>query len=153
MVQFSLLSVYGVLEYDPLHAIFLGRVLQPFLSSFTGIWLCLQISAVFSRLFSKKTVASRALKYIGDKSWDIMVHQFLGFWLLSTIFLYLGTSGFDFTAYKTDIYYNYIISGVPLSEMLYVLVGFVFPLVLSYLLTKLGGLLQATLKSRYSRLK
>jgi hypothetical protein len=106
MTQFSLLHIYGSMDYDPLHMAFQGRLLQPFLSSFTGIWLCLQVWKAFAWLFKPKTWVSRGIKVIGNKSWDIMVHQFLGFWLLSAAFRYLGADDFDFVAFKTNIYYR-----------------------------------------------
>jgi fucose 4-O-acetylase-like acetyltransferase len=153
LTQYSLLQFYGSLDYDSLHVAFQGRLLQPFLSSFTGIWLCLQLSKVSAWVFSPKTQVSRSLKYIGDKSWDIMVHQFLGFWLLSATFLYFGAGGFNFAAFRTDIYYRYSFGGVAATEVLYVLVGLVFPLVFSYVLSKTWGGLQAAFKSAWSGLK
>jgi fucose 4-O-acetylase-like acetyltransferase len=153
LAQYSLLTVYGNLNYDSLHVSFQGRFLQPFLSSFTGIWLCLQLSKVCTRLFAPKTWISRGLKYVGDKSWDIMVHQFLAFWLLSATFLYLGAGGFDSAAFRTNIYYRYSIGGAPVTEVLYVLVGLVIPLVFSYLLTKAWGGLQAAFRSAWSAFK
>jgi fucose 4-O-acetylase-like acetyltransferase len=153
LAQYSLLQIYGNMDYDSLHVAFQGRLLQPFLSSFTGIWLCLQLSKVCTRLFAPKTWIGRGLKYVGDKSWDIMVHQFLGFWLLSATFLYIGAGGFDSAAFRTNIYYRYSIGGAPVTEVLYVLVGLVFPLVFSYLLTKAWGGLQAAFRSAWSAFK
>lgn len=144
LAQFSLLYVYGKLDFDTLSLTFGGRILQPFLSSFTGIWLCLQLSMVFARVFSPKTWPSRILSHIGDNSWSIMVNQFLGFWLLSTAFLFIGADGFDVAAYRTDIYYRYAIGGDVRWVILYVLVGIAIPLILSFCSTQLkakcGGL-------------
>jgi fucose 4-O-acetylase-like acetyltransferase len=137
IAQFVLLNVYGALDYDPLHVLFRGRILQPFLSSFTGIWLCLQISTLFLRVFETKTLPSKVLKYIGDNSWSIMINQFLGFWLLSGAFLFFGAPGFNVAAFKTDIYYKYLINGDAHYLILYVAVGIFLPLLLTYCLTKL----------------
>lgn len=153
LLQYSLLNIYGTLDYDSLHVSFQGRLLQPFLSSFTGIWLCLQLSKVLAKLLSPKTGVSRGLKYIGDKSWDIMVHQFLGFWLLSATFLYIGAGGFDSAAFSTDIYYRYSFGGVAATEVLYIFVGLLFPLIFSYVLSKTWGGVQAAFRSAWSALK
>ncbi len=137
VVQFSLLHIYGNLEYNPLYLNYRGNILQPFLSSFTGIWLCLQISMVFAKVFRPQTLPSKLLKNVGDNSWSIMINQFFGFWLLSTVFLFFGANGFNLTVYKTDIYYRYLINGDPHSLILYVIVGISFPLILSYCLIRL----------------
>lgn len=139
LAQFGLLYFYGSLAFDTLSLTFDGRILQPFLSSFTGIWLCLQLSMVFARVFSPKTWPSRLLSHIGDNSWNIMVNQFLGFWLLSTAFLFSGADGFDVAAYRTNIYYRYLINGDGHWAILYILVGVAFPLVFSFCLTLLKG--------------
>jgi fucose 4-O-acetylase-like acetyltransferase len=153
LAQYSLLHFYGNLNYDLLHVSFQGRFLQPLLSSFTGIWLCLQLSKVCSKVFTPRAWASKGLKLISDKSIDIMVHQFLGFWLLSLAFLYLGASGFDAASFQTNIYYRYSFGGLAVTELLYVFVGLVFPLVLSYVLTKFWGGLQAAFRSAWAALK
>lgn len=82
-----------------------------------------------------------------------MLHQFLGFWLLSLTFLYLGAAGFDSAAFKTNIYYRYNFGGLPITELLYVLVGLVFPLVFSYLLSKGWVSLRAAFHNAWLALK
>ena len=89
------------------------------------------------KVFSPTKLPSRVLKYVGNNSWSVMAHQFLDFWLLSTVFLFVGAEGFDLAAYNRDIYYRYLIGGNSTSAMLYVLVGLVFPLIISYLLGRL----------------
>ena len=122
VVQFGLLYVNNFnLSFDMLHGDFRGRIIQPFLSSFTGIWLYLQVSMFLAKYLSPKRWSSRLLKYMGDNSWSIMIHQFLGFWLLSTVFLFVGADGFNVVAYQHDIYYRYLVGGNALSAMLYVL--------------------------------
>lgn len=140
VVQFSLLSFYNNdLSFDMLHGDLKGRLFAPFLSSFTGIWLYLQVSMFLVKVFSPTKLPSRVLKYVGNNSWSVMAHQFLGFWLLSTVFLFVGAEGFDLAAYNRDIYYRYLIGGNSTSAMLYVLVGLVFPLIISYLLGRFRG--------------
>ncbi|MFA7398807.1 MAG: hypothetical protein WC046_10035 [Candidatus Bathyarchaeia archaeon] len=140
VVQFSLLSFYNNdLSFDMLHGDLKGRLFAPFLSSFTGIWLYLQVSMFLVKVFSPTKLPSRVLKYVGNNSWSVMAHQFLGFWLLSTVFLFVGAEGFDLAAYNRDIYYRYLIGGNSTSAMLYALVGLVFPLIISYLLGRFRG--------------
>lgn len=133
VVQFGLLYFNNFdLSFDMLYGDFRGMIIQPFLSSFTGIWLYLQVSMFLAKYLSSKRLSSRLLKFMGDNSWSIMIHQFLGFWMLSTVFLFVGLDGFNVVAYQHDIYYRYLVGGNALSAMLYVLVGLVFPLIISY---------------------
>jgi fucose 4-O-acetylase-like acetyltransferase len=137
VIQVGLFTVYGgKLDYEPLTAQFHGKILQPFLSSFTGIWLCLQISTLIAKFMKPKWAPSRLLRYIGDNSWGIMINQFLGFWLLSTAFFFAGAPGFNVVRYKTDIFYDYLLYGNPFSEILYLVIGLFFPLLLAYCLAK-----------------
>jgi len=151
LAQYSLLSFYGNLDYDALHVSFQGRFLQPFLSSFTGIWLCLQISKLFSRVFTPKSWTSKGLKLVSDKSLDIMVHQFMGFWLLSAFFLFLGAGGFDFAAFATDMYYRYSVGGVIVTEGLYILAGLGFPLIVGFVFVRVRGGIASFLKEKLTR--
>jgi fucose 4-O-acetylase-like acetyltransferase len=149
IVQACLLYIYNNdLSFDMLHGDFRGRILQPFLSSFTGIWLYLQVSMLLSKLLSPTKLPSRVLRYVGDNSWSIMFHQFLGFWLLSTVFLFAGLDGFNVVAYQTDIYYRYLVGGYALSAMLYVFAGLLLPLVISYLVMKFRRRITALIKKR-----
>jgi len=138
-IQYALLSFYGSLNFDLLSVTFHGRILEPFLSSFTGIWLCLIISTVFAKIFEPKKAPSRALKYIGENTWSIMINQFLGFYLLSTVFFAIGAPGFNIVSYKTDLFYDYLINGDPRSQILYLAVGLLFPLFMTFCLTKLSA--------------
>jgi hypothetical protein len=68
-----------------------------------------------------------------------MINQFLGFWLLSTVFFAVGAPGFSIASYHTDIYYRYLINGDARSQILYLVVGLLFPLFLTFCLTKLSA--------------
>jgi fucose 4-O-acetylase-like acetyltransferase len=153
IAQFSLLQIYGNLDFDTLSLTFHGKILEPFLTSFTGIWLCLQVSMVFAKILSPRTLPSRLLKHIGDNSWSIMVNQFLGFWLLSTAFFVIGANGFNLSAYKTNIYYEYLINGDAHFAILYLLVGISFPLLFTYGLIKLRGKATIFFKKRKNQHK
>jgi fucose 4-O-acetylase-like acetyltransferase len=128
VIQFALILTYGQVTFSMVYMDFGGRIIEPFLFAFTGIWLCLQISSILATHINPLKV----LRYIGDNSWSIMINQFLGFWILNSIFFIVRANGFNEIAYKTDMYYKYVIGGHEQSLILYVLAGIFFALLLGY---------------------
>lgn len=138
-IQLILIFVYGQASFSMIYMDFNGRILEPFLFSFTGIWFCLQLSAILATHFNP----IKMLRYIGDNSWSIMINQFLGFWVLSSLFFLLNPRGFDEIAYKTNVFYRYIIgSGHEQSLMLYVVAGIFLSLFLSFVTSKVWAFLK-----------
>jgi fucose 4-O-acetylase-like acetyltransferase len=115
-------------------------VFLPFLTSLTGIWFWLQIST----FLSSKIGSIKILRYLGNHTWDIMVHHVFGFWLLNTFFFAIAAPGFNVAQYRTKILYEYIINGDTHFLIFYAVVGIVVPLAIfkitSTLRGKLGGL-------------
>jgi len=128
IVQLAFILTIGTPTFSMLYMDFGGRIVEPFLTSFTGIWLCLQISSVLAAHFSP----IKLLRYIGDNSWTIMFNQLFGFWILNSMFFLLNVKGFDEVAYKTNIYFEYIIGGHYQSSILYLLAGISVSLILGY---------------------
>lgn len=134
-VQLGLILFYGNLNFWMYSMNFGGRIIQPFLSSLTGIYLCLQISAILAKNFSP----NKLLRYIGDNSWTIMINHLLGFWLLNCVFFLFGANGFSEASFKSDVFYRYLINGYWQSWILYAVVGIFFSLALAYGVNKLSS--------------
>ncbi|MCW4044103.1 MAG: acyltransferase [Candidatus Bathyarchaeota archaeon] len=95
------------------------NVFLPFLTSLTGIWFWVQICGILS----SKIGSIRVLRFLGNHTWDIMVHHMLGFWLLNTVFFLINAPDFDITQYTTKIMYVYEIGGDNHSLILYAIAG------------------------------
>jgi hypothetical protein len=141
-IRFVLILTNSTPTFSMLYMDFGGKIVEPFLSSFSGIWLCLQISTILATHFRP----IKLLTYIGDNSWNIMFNQFLGFWLLNSTFFLLKAKGFDEVAYKTNIYYQYMIAGHYQSLVLYVVAGIFFSLAFAYGVSKVHAQLVACIR-------
>lgn len=148
VAQILLLNFYDSLTYVVLEMNFDGKILQPYLSSFTGILLCLQLA----KILAVKVRPIKLLRCIGDNSWIIMINHFLGFWLLTTVFYVFNAPGFDVAAYKTDIYYNYLPFGNWQFLLVYTLAGIFFALAFGLALSKFWCRIKPKLGSIKQRL-
>jgi len=144
VIQLVLILNYGQVTFSMVYMTFGGKIFEPFLFSFTGIWLCLQISSILATHFNP----IRLLRYIGDNSWSIMMNEFLGFWLLNAVFFLIKAPSFNEFAWKTDMYYRYAIGGHSQSLILYVVAGIFFSLLLSYAVSKVWTQLKVHVRAR-----
>jgi fucose 4-O-acetylase-like acetyltransferase len=110
-----------------------NSVYLPFITSLTGIWFWLQVSAILS----SKLGSIKVLRYIGNHTWDIMVHHMFAFWLLNTFFFAIAFSGFSVVQYRTNILYEYIINGDTHFLIFYALVGLIVPLLIFRIQSKI----------------
>jgi hypothetical protein len=83
-----------------------------------------------------------------------MMHQFLGFFLLNTLFYWVFKifkiyNGFDEFLYKNKIYYFYLPKNLKQFYLLYVVAGIGVSLLISYGLRKLKN----KIKSKYKIVK
>lgn len=117
------------------HSIFL-----PYLTTITGIAFWLRIAKELTPLLSK----SRFILYLGTHTFSVMMHHLLGFFTVNSLFAFLSTkvsanafSSFDYDMFITDIYYTYMPYGMAEIKWVYLAVGILLPLGISYILSRL----------------
>lgn len=109
----------------------------PFVVSMGGIYICLQ----FAGLLSKHAVSYKLFDCIGRHSWDIMMHQFLFFWLvnfliyMSISFGIISLESFDYDKYMHNIYFQ-IKGHYPVNQLIYFITGLMGPVVCCWLYEK-----------------
>lgn len=85
-----------------------------------------------------------ALVTVGQHTWDIMFHQFFGFFVVNTVFAILHQCGglftmFDMGAYMSDVWYQYMPAGLEVYKLAYVMSGIVIPIGIGNLMKKVQG--------------
>ncbi len=88
-----------------------------------------------ARLLEPSIGRSRIVTAIADNTYAIMLHQFLGFMAVKTGYAllnhFLGVcEGFDWVAYKTDLWYYYAPHDIYEAYILYLLAGLFLPLLI-----------------------
>lgn len=103
---------------------------MPFVLSVGGIYVCLQVA----ELLSKYIDANSMLHNIGRRSWDIMMHQHIFFWLvnfliyMSISFGIISLESFDYDKYMHNIYFQ-IKGHYPVNQLIYFIAGLMGPVV------------------------
>lgn len=116
---------------------------MPFLSSLTGIYLCLQVAIILEKSFSQDYI----LNILGKNTFSIMMHHIFCFFLVNVLYLNLKNNGlccggFDTAAFKINIWYKYIFQGSwslnLLSMDVYILAGLFIPILIEQSFKKLS---------------
>ena len=86
-----------------------------------------------------------------------MVHQFLGFFTVNTIFAVCSKfvpiiNDFNWTKYKSDIWYLYIPKSLNQWYIIYLIAGLSLPLLISYMLNKTKELFEIFIR-KYNKNK
>lgn len=104
-----------------------GSIL-PILEGCLGVALWLRIAKVLEPVLGN----NKLVLLISNNAFAIMIHQFLGFMLMKTLFAILNLCGycsdFNWEAYKTDIWYYYFPKGMYQTGILYIVAGLFFPI-------------------------
>lgn len=102
---------------------------MPIVIGCLGIALWIRIAAILEPVIGR----SKWINLIADNSYSIMMNQFLGFMIVKTIYaiislFYTGFADFDWTGYKTNIWWYYVPKGLGHTLIIYVVVGIAFPI-------------------------
>ncbi len=111
-----------------------GPVL-PILLGFLGIALWIRIAALLEPVIGR----SRWINLIADSTYSIMMNQFMGFMIVKTVFALLSKvhpayADFNWTGYKTDIWWYYVPKGVLYTLIIYAFAGIAFPILVQKLI-------------------
>lgn len=130
-VQMCLLKCFPSLEFGVSHLSFPKFILLPYLSSFTGIAFWLGVSKILARALK----GNRIIRYIGQNTWAIMMHQFFIFFIINFfIWIFsspLHLSGFDLRQFQLNVEYTYS-PGLSQFAIVYVVAGVALPLLAKY---------------------
>lgn len=126
-VEVACLLIYFVLGSFPFAFVVAGgqfkNAILPFVTSLTGIWLCLQVCS----FIAQKIGHNRIIRFVRNHTSDIMIHHMVGFWVLNTLFFALAVPNFNVSDYRANIFYEYYLLGDGHFLILYVLAAFMIP--------------------------
>lgn len=114
----------------------------PIIEGCLGIAFWLRIAKIVEPVLGhNKLVLS-----ISNHTYAIMIHQFLGFMFVKTIFAGLHKIGycadFDLQAYKTDIWYYYFPKELRQTGILYIIAGIFIPIAVQVFCSKMRSALK-----------
>ena len=105
--------------------------IMPIIIGVLGIALWMRIANVVTPVIGK----SKWINLIADNTYSIMMNQFMGFMLVKAFYAFMNKnfslfSGFDWDAYKTDIFYFYTPNGIGHSLIFYTVAGIAVPIII-----------------------
>jgi len=111
-------------------------VCDPF-GVYFGAFLAIAFFLRIARLIAPLMEKSRLALYASRHTFDIMMHHFMGFFALNSVFLVLnalgiGAADFSVKSFRTMYDYNYAPYGRSEFNILYLLAGILFPLAIAW---------------------
>lgn len=116
---------------------FTSNFIEPYIIATLAIAFWLRVSKILEPI----TKNSRIISYIGRNTFSIMIHQYLGFFVLNCIFALLSKvallyPSFDWYSFKNSVSYFYLPNGLNQWSILYLIFGITIPLLINYILQK-----------------
>ena len=140
LIQLLIITINGkTVTYTPSWCNdFDGNVIMPFIVATLGIAFWLRIAQILEPIVCN----SKIVNIISENTFSIIVHQFLGFFFVNTIYAICSKfipffNNFNWKRYKTDIWYCYLPKDLKQWYIIYLIAGIVIPLVISQILEKL----------------
>lgn len=132
VVQLGLITwCNGTKQYSQLFCNEFDSVIYPFAFGTTGILFWLGVAKVLTPVLGR----SKFVLALADNAFSIMMNQFLGFFLVRSVFALLHVlsqgvffADFEMARYFTEYNYNYSPRGLLQWQLLYVLVGLWLPI-------------------------
>ena len=112
-----------------------------------GAALAIAFFLRIARLLAPYVAGSRLALYASRHTFDIMMHHFMGFFALNSVFLILnalgvGAADFSVKSFRTDYAYNYAPGGRGEWDVLYLLAGVFFSLGIALVTDRIKALYQ-----------
>ncbi len=112
-------------------------IFLPFVLGALGIFFWLRVAKIIEPIVKK----SKVIQLISKNTYSIMIHQFLGFFILEYILGRLANIGlfenqFNWDKFKSDIWYIYYPNNINNWGVIYILAGIFFPIAFNYAITK-----------------
>lgn len=150
IIQFVLITKYGDTSFVVAFCNDFNRanILLPFLTSITGIAFWLRVSSILERSLCK---GNKIIEYVSSNTWTIMMHHMFIIFIINSIFALLvdkiGLVGFDFQAFKNNVYYAYLYKDYRFS-LFYLIACISIPLILKFYSKKLIDVIRVKVKSK-----
>lgn len=120
----------GPITYTPSWGNDFDNIYRPFLVGFLGIAFWLRISKLLVPVLKD----NKLVMWISRNTFSIMMHHLLGFFALKCVFYVLFKihiiSNFDVESFKNILFYKYLPKNISNFTILYVLMGFLVPIVI-----------------------
>lgn len=134
VVQLILIYFYDDLSFINQNMVFVNKnIILPIITSITGILFWLRIAKIISNIVKNNKIAC----YIGENTFTVMMHHQFIFFLINLILLFVNNNiinikGFVVEAFKYEMWYSYKLDGKYQFLILYVILGFLVPLILKF---------------------
>lgn len=145
IIQLGIITLHrGTIAYTPSWCNdFSDALWTPFLIGFMGIAFWLRISKLLVPVLKN----SKVVLFIANSTYYIMIHHFLGFMSIKTIFAFLNYfiglfPDFNWIEYKTNIWYYYLPFGLSQWLILYVIAGLSVPVLIKYIVSIFRSILK-----------
>lgn len=132
IINLLLVITQGGLNYSVVWVTgFANGPVVPYITAVTGIALWLRIARLVAEYISddkhKLQTSAKVIKYFGENTYSVMMHQLIVFMAIKTVFYALSecklVTDFDLLLYRTDIYYTYVPAGCEAFKWGYLFVG------------------------------
>ena len=153
LFTFSLIIIYifgGIKSYTPSWCSDFDNIYRPFITGFLGIAFWLRISKILIPILKN----SKMVLVISNNTFAIMMHHITGFFLLNTFFAFLAKftniiNNFDFEQYVTTRKYLFLPKNLDQFEIIYVVVGIIFSLLVVQIMQKIKNKLSKNPKLKF----
>lgn len=121
-------------------------IITPIITSIIGILFWMKVAEILEPAIGQ----SKIINYIGNNTYDIMLHHIFWIFALNIIILKISEifnlSGFNVEKFKNNIYYFYTV-GVSQAKIIYTIIIIAMPLIIRYMYENLR------MKVKYKRSK
>ena len=112
-----------------------------------GALLAIAFWLRIARLLAPHMGKSRLALYISRHTFDVMMHHFMGFFAVNSVFLIfnalgIGAADFSVKSFRTMYNYNYAPGARPEYNVLYLLAGLLLPLLVPFAIGKAKALIR-----------
>lgn len=113
---------------------------------YAGAALSIAFFLRIARLLAPHMEKSRLALFISRNTFAVMMHHYMGFFALNCVFLVMnmlgvGAGDFSVRSFRTQAHYNYAPGGHAEFNVLYLIAGLLFPLVIAFAMDKIKAML------------
>ena len=121
---------------------FVDGPIMPYIIGSIGIAFWLRVSRILEPIIGK----NKYINLISDNAFSIMINQLMAFMIVKTIFAFISKFtnlcyNFDWSSYKTDVWYLYLPKNIEQMKIIYIFAGIVIPILIKICITKLPYML------------
>ncbi len=151
IAQLTIITIYGkTIRFTPSWCNdFTENIVLPYIVGILGIGFWLRIAKILEPIIKN----SKCINVIADHTYPIMVHQFLGFFIVNTSFAICSKllpicQDFNWLEFKNNIFYFYLPRGIQQWYIVYLIAGIIVPILISWIGIKVKEKIQQVWKKR-----